>query len=307
MELPKAIHELEYGHGSVYGPEEEAALDEVLRAGAPSCGPQGKEIRRDVSPAIAVREYGLRGYVRHGRAATGGDRGRVWTGRRGDHDSDQLDLDRQRRRGLGRASRLRRRRSADVESGSRFGAREDHAAHQGDSRRASLRSMLRHGPDHGAGARRATFWSSKIAPTPPAPSTRAAGAGSLGDIGVFSFHQQKNMVTLGEGGMITTSRGRSLRAHALVPLSLLPDLRSQGQVSAARRNQASHGQALLVSRFRRNRLQLSHDRCAGRRGLWCSSQSWRLQCAPHRRSPIAYCERLRGIRGPDHRLMSRRT
>ena len=31
-------------------------------------------------------------------------------------------------------------------------------------------------------------------------------AGTLGDIGVFSFHQQKNMVTLGEGGMITTSR-----------------------------------------------------------------------------------------------------
>jgi dTDP-4-amino-4,6-dideoxygalactose transaminase len=30
-------------------------------------------------------------------------------------------------------------------------------------------------------------------------------AGSLGDIGVFSFHQQKNMVTLGEGGMLTTS------------------------------------------------------------------------------------------------------
>src|SRR5438445_13706658 len=28
---------------------------------------------------------------------------------------------------------------------------------------------------------------------------------SLGDIGVFSFHQQKNMVTLGEGGMITAS------------------------------------------------------------------------------------------------------
>ncbi|MCX6620274.1 MAG: DegT/DnrJ/EryC1/StrS family aminotransferase, partial [Acidobacteria bacterium] len=31
-------------------------------------------------------------------------------------------------------------------------------------------------------------------------------AGTLGDIGVFSFHQQKNMVTLGEGGMVTTSR-----------------------------------------------------------------------------------------------------
>jgi dTDP-4-amino-4,6-dideoxygalactose transaminase len=30
-------------------------------------------------------------------------------------------------------------------------------------------------------------------------------AGSLGDIAVFSFHQQKNMATLGEGGLITTS------------------------------------------------------------------------------------------------------
>lgn len=34
---------------------------------------------------------------------------------------------------------------------------------------------------------------------------RGRKAGSLGDIGVFSFHQQKNMVTLGEGGLITTS------------------------------------------------------------------------------------------------------
>ena len=30
-------------------------------------------------------------------------------------------------------------------------------------------------------------------------------SGALGDIGVFSFHQQKNMSTLGEGGMVTTS------------------------------------------------------------------------------------------------------
>jgi perosamine synthetase len=30
-------------------------------------------------------------------------------------------------------------------------------------------------------------------------------AGSIGDAGVFSFHSLKNMVTLGEGGMITTS------------------------------------------------------------------------------------------------------
>jgi dTDP-4-amino-4,6-dideoxygalactose transaminase len=36
-------------------------------------------------------------------------------------------------------------------------------------------------------------------------SYKGRKAGSLGDIGVFSFHQQKNMSTLGEGGMITTS------------------------------------------------------------------------------------------------------
>jgi perosamine synthetase len=30
-------------------------------------------------------------------------------------------------------------------------------------------------------------------------------AGALADLSVFSFHQQKNMVTLGEGGMITTN------------------------------------------------------------------------------------------------------
>jgi dTDP-4-amino-4,6-dideoxygalactose transaminase len=29
-------------------------------------------------------------------------------------------------------------------------------------------------------------------------------AGALGDLGVFSFHQQKNMCTLGEGGLVTT-------------------------------------------------------------------------------------------------------
>ena len=33
-------------------------------------------------------------------------------------------------------------------------------------------------------------------------------AGSMGDVGVFSFHSLKNMTTLGEGGMITTNNER---------------------------------------------------------------------------------------------------
>ncbi|MEX2683022.1 MAG: DegT/DnrJ/EryC1/StrS family aminotransferase, partial [Candidatus Sigynarchaeota archaeon] len=44
-------------------------------------------------------------------------------------------------------------------------------------------------------------------------------AGSIGDIGCFSFHEQKNMSTLGEGGMVTTNddsldeRVRSYKSH----------------------------------------------------------------------------------------------
>ena len=35
--------------------------------------------------------------------------------------------------------------------------------------------------------------------------------GSIGDIGVFSFHQQKNMTTLGEGGMCAVRSSQGLR------------------------------------------------------------------------------------------------
>ncbi len=44
-------------------------------------------------------------------------------------------------------------------------------------------------------------------------------AGNLGDIAIFSFHEQKNMSTLGEGGMVTTNnlalfeRARSYKSH----------------------------------------------------------------------------------------------
>jgi perosamine synthetase len=39
----------------------------------------------------------------------------------------------------------------------------------------------------------------------PGAEYKGRKVGSLADISVFSFHQQKNMVTLGEGGMITTA------------------------------------------------------------------------------------------------------
>lgn len=39
----------------------------------------------------------------------------------------------------------------------------------------------------------------------PGGEYRGVKSGALGHMGVFSFHQQKNMSTLGEGGMVTTS------------------------------------------------------------------------------------------------------
>ena len=79
-------------------------------------------------------------------------------------------------------------------------AAQDHAAHQGDFARAPLWPVLRHG-------RAAWNWRRARGIVIIEDCAHAAGAeykgrkaGSLGDIGVFSFHQQKNMVTLGEGG-----------------------------------------------------------------------------------------------------------
>ncbi|MGH9449106.1 MAG: DegT/DnrJ/EryC1/StrS family aminotransferase, partial [Terriglobia bacterium] len=39
----------------------------------------------------------------------------------------------------------------------------------------------------------------------PGAEYKGRRTGGLGNIGVFSFHQQKNMTTLGEGGMVTTN------------------------------------------------------------------------------------------------------
>ena len=43
MQLPKTLYELEFNHGSIYGPEEQQALAEVLASSAPSCGPKVKQ------------------------------------------------------------------------------------------------------------------------------------------------------------------------------------------------------------------------------------------------------------------------
>src|SRR4030042_7133078 len=55
MEKPKSKFELEISHGSIYGPEEEAALLDVLRAGAPSCGKKVKQFEEAFAAYYGVR------------------------------------------------------------------------------------------------------------------------------------------------------------------------------------------------------------------------------------------------------------
>jgi perosamine synthetase len=55
VEKPRIRHELEIAHGSIYGLEEAAALLEVLKAGAPSCGRKVKQFEEAFADYCGVR------------------------------------------------------------------------------------------------------------------------------------------------------------------------------------------------------------------------------------------------------------
>jgi perosamine synthetase len=204
MELPKAIHELEYGYGSAYGPEEEAALLEVLRAGGPSCGPKVKKFEESFA-AYCGAEYGLAV-----TSATAGLELAVIAA------------------GIGPGDEV-------VTTPISWISTANAAAARGASVIFADVNPRTLNLDPGSVAEKITERTKAIIvvhlygqPCDMDPimelarahgilviedCAHAAGAeykgrrtGTLGDIGVFSFHQQKNMVTLGEGGMITTSR-----------------------------------------------------------------------------------------------------
>ena len=203
MRLPKAIHELEYSHGSVYGPEEAAAVAEVLAESAPSCGPRVRAFEEAFAAYCGAK---------HGLAVSSGTAGldlalaaagvgpgddvittpNSWIstanaaaklGARvvfADVDPETLNLD-----PASVAAKITPRTKAIVPV-HLYG----HCCDM-DSLAALARPRgitLIDDCAHAAGA-----------------AYKGRRAGSLADISVFSFHQQKNMVTLGEGGMITTS------------------------------------------------------------------------------------------------------
>lgn len=203
MQLPKALYELEFGHGSAYGEEESEALLAVLRNGAPSCGPKVKQFEEafaaycDCRYALAVTsgttglELAMMGaglapgdeaittpisWISTANAAAAEGASVVFA----DVDSRTFNLD-----PASVAARVTPRTKAIVPVHLYGQCCDMNALMEiADSRGIVVVEDCA----HAAGG-----------------LYRGRKAGSLGHIGVFSFHQQKNMSTLGEGGMVVTN------------------------------------------------------------------------------------------------------
>lgn len=203
MPLPKAVHELEYSHGSIYGPEEAAAVADVLAESAPSCGPRVKAFEEAFAAycgaglALAVTSGTAGLDLALAAAGIGPDDEVITTpiswistanaaaklGARvifADVDPTTLNLDPQ-----SVAEKITPRTKAILPV-HLYGQCCDMDALAALARPHGV--LLIDDCAHAAGA-----------------EYKGRKAGALADISVFSFHQQKNMVTLGEGGMITTS------------------------------------------------------------------------------------------------------
>jgi len=202
MSLPKAKFELEFAHGSTYGEEENAAVLEVMKASAPSCGAKVQQFEREFA-AYCGTEYGLAvssataglhlaliaagvlpgdevittpiSWISTANAAAMLGAKVVFA----DVDAHTLNLD---PKSVAKKISDRTKVILPVHL---YGQPCDMDAMNALARPRGI--VVVEDAAHAAGA-----------------EYKGRKTGSLGDISVFSFHQQKNMVTLGEGGMITT-------------------------------------------------------------------------------------------------------
>jgi len=294
MDLPKAIYELEYGHGSVYGPEEEAALAEVLRASAPSCGPKVKKFE-EAFAAYCGAAYGLAvtsataglelaviaarvgpgdevittpiSWISTANAAAAQGASVVFA----DVNPRTLNLD-----PASLAEKITNRTKAIIVV-HLYGQCCDMDPIMAVARERGI--LVIEDCAHAAGG-----------------EYKGRRAGTLGDIGVFSFHQQKNMVTLGEGGMITTSRKdlyeRMLSFRSLCCLTYDP----KGKYLPINESVQPMGKRYWYLDFDDIGFNFRMTDAQAAIGL---EQLKKLDGFNARRIEIAnqYCERLRGIRG----------
>jgi perosamine synthetase len=203
MTLPQAVHELEFGHGSCYGKEEQDAVLEVLRASAPSCGPWVKRFEKAFATFCGT-DYGL--------AVTSGTTGlQLAMIAAGVGPGDEVITTPVSWVATANAAAVLGAKVvfADVDP-STLNLDPASVEKKITPRTKAILPVHLYGQCSDMDALYELAHPHKIFVVEDA--AHAAGAeykgrkaGSLGDIGVFSFHQQKNMVTLGEGGMITTS------------------------------------------------------------------------------------------------------
>jgi len=201
---PKVVHELEISYGTAYGYEEAIAVLECLQNLAPSCGKKVKQFEEDFAQYCGVR-YAL--------AVTNATSGLTLTGiaagiQPGDEvittpvtwvstamaysalgakmvfcdvDPRTLNLDPQQLE-----AKITRRTKAIVPV---------HLYGQCCEMDAIMAVAEKH-----------NLVVIEDCAHNPGGEYQGKKSGALGHMGAFSFHQQKNMSTLGEGGMITTDR-----------------------------------------------------------------------------------------------------
>lgn len=200
---PQIKYELEVNHGSVYGPEELAALAECLENNAPSCGKKVKEFEAAFAEMCGTK-YGLAvtsattALTLAGIACGVGPGTEVittpisWIATSNafaalgadvvfcDVDPRTLCLD-----------------PAHLEALITLKTRAIVPVHL-YGQCADMDGIMAIAKKHGVPVIEDCAHN-------PGGSFGGVKAGNLGDIGVFSFHQQKNMCTLGEGGLLTTN------------------------------------------------------------------------------------------------------
>jgi dTDP-4-amino-4,6-dideoxygalactose transaminase len=203
MKLPKTVFELEFSHGSIYGDEEKAAVLETLEASAPSCGPRVKEFE-EAFAAYCTASFGLAVTS----ATTGLELAMIAAGVGPGDEVITTPLS-----WISTANVIAARGAKVVFADVDPNTLNLDPASVADKITANTKVIL---PVHLYGqccdmdalnelARPRGIAVVEDAAHAAGAEYKGRKAGSLGDIGVFSFHQQKNMVTLGEGGMITTS------------------------------------------------------------------------------------------------------
>ena len=294
MDLPKAIYELEYGHGSIYGPEEEAALREVLAANAPSCGPKVKQFEEAFAAYCRV-PFGLAV-----TSATAGLQLAMIAAGVGPDDEVVTTPISWISTANAAAAQGAKVVFADVDPRT-LNITAASIAEKITSRTKAILLVHLYGqccdmdPIMALARERGIPVVEDCAHAAGA-EYKGRRAGSLGDIGVFSFHQQKNMVTLGEGGMVTASRRdlyeRMLSFRSLCCLTYDP----KGKYLPLDPVKTPMGKRYWYLDFDDVGLNFRMTDAQAAVGL---VQLAKLEGFNARRAEIAnaYCERLRGIRG----------